>query len=59
MNEEAYVIMARRSNGMPKIVKAINDKLFYTLEDAKEYLKDYDSNIFGIFLVNVEVIKEE
>ncbi len=61
----AYVVMAKRvinRSTMPKICKAVGDKIYFTQEDAEQARKEATDSVgidcFKVFEIFVEVVRE-
>ncbi len=61
---QAFVVAAKRSDGsMPKLCKAMHDKIFFTPEDAHKFKQqlseEYGWNVvFAVYEISVEMLKE-
>lgn len=51
-----FVAALRQEGSLPSIVKALYDRIFFSVEDAEEFRKNQsDPEIFGVYSASVTV----
>jgi hypothetical protein len=61
MSDLIYIVATRRREGLPKMAKACDDRIYYTYADAEAARQAFSADIkdsFGVFSVHA-IIQQE